>query len=128
MKSSTNKNVKEHRRKAEFCPFCGTLLTELIETKRGGCAFCFDVFENDIENEIVRVFDEYEYKGKVPGKAQALVPVYKTSAIAVSKLSLKEAKKRLLNIAIKEERYEDAAILRDEIKELEKSGVSEDYE
>ena len=102
-----------------ICPFCGTVKSEMLGNIKAGCAFCYEVFSKEIELIRKRKFGDFPYTGKVPGSTQALVPVYKTSAITISSLSLKEAKKRLLDIAIKEERFEDAAVLRDEIKELE---------
>ncbi|MBP3322995.1 MAG: UvrB/UvrC motif-containing protein [Clostridia bacterium] len=110
-----------------ICPFCGTVKEDIKINKKTGCAFCFEVFSDIIEEEIKRKLGHVTYKGRVHGKNQALVPVYRNNAIAVSSLSLNEAKKRLLEIAVKEERYEDAAILRDEIKELEKRDKRDDY-
>ena len=83
--------------------------------------------KEEAEKYIKAKFGTTEYKGKVPGEAQALVPVYRSSAIAVSGLTLLEAKKRMLSIAVKEERFEDAAKIRDEIKELEKRRLSDEY-
>ena len=103
----------------KICPFCGALKSDIVDNKKAGCAFCYEVFAEEIELVRRRKYGEFPYKGKVPGLTQALVPVYKTSTITISSLSIKEAKKRLLDIAIKEERFEDAAVLRDEIKELE---------
>ena len=113
-----NDNV-EYSENYRICPFCGTLKSEIIDKKNAGCAFCYEVFRNEINLVRRQKCGDFPYKGKVPGVMQALVPVYKTSAITISSLSLKESKKRLLDIAIREERYEDAAVLRDEIKELE---------
>ena len=111
-----------------ICPFCGTVKNEITENKKAGCAFCYEIFAEEIELMRKQKYGDFPYKGKVPGAMQALVPVYKTSAIAISSLSLKEAKKRLLDIAVREERFEDAAVLRDEIRELENRRRAENNE
>ena len=129
MKSKSVKNISTNFDDTQrICPFCGTSYNEIKSENKAGCGFCYDIFNEDIKELIDSKTVNNSYKGKIPGKAQALVPVYKSSAITISSLSLKESKKRLLDIAIREQRFEDAAILRDEIKMLENKRRAEDYE
>lgn len=123
--SSINTDYDNEYKRVGICPFCGTTQSDINISKKAGCAFCYEIFDTIAESVTEEKFGSVVYKGKVPGKAQAMVPVYKSNAITVSPLSIREAKKRLLDLAIKEERFEDAAILRDEIKEIDKRSRGE---
>ena len=75
------------------CDSCGSTFEDIIDTGRYGCPNCYDVFEDRMD------------------------PILKKLQGAQSKMdTLQEELKK----AIKEERYEDAAKIRDEIKKLSK--------
>ncbi len=101
--------------KPQTCNSCGTTILEIRETGKLGCPDCYKCFYDKILPGIEKIHGKVENRGKRPGK-KALMVSEKTE------LSVKnpvEDKRRLLNKAIKEERFEDAAVLRDEIKKLE---------
>ena len=71
-----------------------------------GCSDCYDVFSQDVEKILSRIQPDINHKGKIAGvKGEQIQKANKIK-------DLKEKLKR----AVLEERYEEAAKLRDEIK------------
>ena len=97
------------------CSNCGTSLAEFKKTGFAGCAKCYEVFEKDVENVLSRIQPATTHKGKMAGPRGEEI----TRANEI-----KELKERLRE-AVMEERYEDAAKLRDSIKELESKNGGE---
>lgn len=102
----------------EQCPCCGATLREITKTGKVGCMQCYETFYDKLIPMIQRIHGTTVHKGKSPGKS-AMVIQNNKSGIAVSDTSELEQKKLQLKNAIEEQRFEDAAKLRDEIKELE---------
>jgi len=92
----------------KVCPNCLLTLTELKRTGLLGCQKCYEVFEDEIEELALR------FHGVSSHLLKSIVDVN------FPKPDILELKKRL-EIAIKLERYEEAAKLRDEIRRLEKN-------
>lgn len=111
-KSFFGENVPEQKR----CPACGASLQEIISSGKVGCSQCYSVFYDKLMPSIQRIHGTALHKGKVPGKAAQLVPQVKAEMTVPKPLDQKRA---LLNKAIQEQRFEDAAVIRDEIKRLE---------
>lgn len=93
------------------CPKCGTTLTDLKENETAGCAECYTTFRNQIDTILADHTDITIHRGKFPEKLKA----YK--AILIDK----EVLKRKLSEAVQREEYERAALLRDQIQELEQN-------
>ena len=70
---------------------------------------------------IQRIHGTAQHKGKVPGSSALRVTDPNNKIVAVEETPLEE-KKRLLKQAIETQDFERAAVLRDEIKELEQHG------
>ena len=71
-----------------------------------GCSDCYDVFSQDVEKILSRIQPDINHKGKIAGvKGEQIQKANKIK-------DLIEKLKR----AVLEERYEEAAKLRDEIK------------
>lgn len=100
------------------CPECGFTRAHLKKIGRLGCPECYHTFAADLENMLRAMHKGTRHIGKVPGKS---APAVATSARA-PKMSVKKRLAELkdsIDRAVAEERYEDAARLRDEMREME---------
>ena len=119
------------------CENCGTTYDEFIDTGKFGCSHCYDIFADGLDNVLKNIHGSARHVGrrsnlsledrktveedvqKVKGKKTTEVEKNKENA---KQNNSKEEKIKQLNAdlkkAIKEERYEDAAKIRDEIKKL----------
>ncbi len=91
------------------CPQCGMSLAEFRSKGRLGCPKDYEVFRAHLEPLLLRVHNAKEHRGRVPGLSD-------TQRARMAQISDLRAK---LEVAIREEAYESAARLRDEIQELE---------
>lgn len=92
----------------DACPTCGTTAEELRKSGRVGCANCYQVFSEGLDSLLRAMHKGTRHKGRVPDHL-------------VERMSLRERKRRLdeeMDKAVREERFEDAAKLRDEINAL----------
>ncbi len=109
------------------CDNCGMTYDEFMKDGKFGCSNCYNIFDSKIEPILKRIHGESKYlgrKGKLPKMSENITeedePHYSTSKAEPNNESdITELKKELKKL-IKEERYEEAAVLRDKIKELEK--------
>ena len=107
---NTSKKISEIEK--IVCENCGFTYKDFKNSGKLGCENCYEVFKTQIRPVIKRVHGDLEHIGKIPKKSGAEVLKNKT----VKKLKID------LQKAIIEEEYEKAAIIRDEIKAVEKSG------
>ena len=123
--------VKE---KNKECNNCGELYKELKKTRLLGCEECYDVFQNRLDPILKNLQGSVKHVGRRPLNIEEKIEnkeVNKDVKVESNKeeKQTKENKKenelmklqKDLNKAIEEERYEDAAVIRDEIKKLEKN-------
>ena len=108
-------------REGRRCPACGMTLEEYRRTGLVGCAECYHTFRGQLLPIIQRIHGTAQHKGKVPGSSALRVTDTNNKIVAVEETPLEE-KKRLLKQAIEVQDFERAAVLRDEIKELEQHG------
>jgi protein arginine kinase activator len=101
--------VKEAVLHQRACSTCGTLLSEVVEGHRVGCARCYESFGSQIESILYGLHRALRHKGKA-------FRVDDTRARVRSDL---ETKRALLRTVLDAENYEEAAALRDEIRCLE---------
>ena len=110
------------------CTNCGEEYDNFIKTGLLGCPECYDSFENKIDpilkklqgntRHVGRGINNENQKNRISiNKNQDTENVAKTEKTVEEKI---EELQEQLKIAIKEERYEDAAKLRDEIKNMKK--------
>lgn len=96
------------------CPHCGMTYLDFKSSGRFGCAEDYDIFKNGIEQLIEKIHGTTQHKGKVPSH--------------ISKTIIKESELRILQRElerlVKEEKFEEAAQVRDKIKEFRKSKLS----
>ncbi len=104
------------------CNQCGYTFDDIISTGKLGCGNCYDVFEEKLDNIIKKIQGSNRHVGRI-GKITEN-KIEKTSTTENEKSNSNKSKieelKENLKLAVKEERYEDAAKIRDEIKKLEK--------
>lgn len=100
---------------AAHCRTCGSTLNDIKRSGKVGCADCYDTFFSELIPTIRSVHGNTEHRGKRPASvgdaAQTAAPDTGADQIVRLKEELKQA--------IKNENFERAAQLRDEIKGLE---------
>ena len=99
----------EALRTQRTCTTCGTLLSDVLEQVRGGCTACYEVFGSEIESMLEGLHTAVRHKGRVPHLDD-------TRARLRAEL---QSKRALLRSVLRAEKYEEAALLRDEIRGLE---------
>ena len=91
------------------CPVCGFTQADFKKTGRLGCSACWDTFEAGLGSLLKAMHKGDHHIGKVPVKAMH------TLALSGQVRDLSEQ----LAQAVREEKYEDAARIRDEMRALE---------
>ena len=100
----------------DVCRTCGTTIKDFRKSAKLGCADCYNVFNREIENYLENTAGQVQHVGKLPEKVGTL------KKLLVDKESLREK----LESAINQENYEQAAVLRDRIRIIEKRAGVED--
>ena len=116
------------------CKTCGTTYEEFINDGNFGCEDCYQTFKEPIDRLLKKLHGTSTHLGRKPGvEAKPIVDkvstkdekgkVGKENKKADSKKEESKEEKiarleRELDKAIKDERYEDAAKIRDELKEM----------
>ena len=103
------------------CPVCGASFEDIARSGKIGCAQCYQTFRGQLLPMIQRIHGAAQHKGKVPGGSALRVTDPNNQIVAVEESPLDE-KKRLLQQAVDAQDFERAAVLRDEIKEMEQHG------
>lgn len=91
------------------CPVCGFTQSDFKKTGRLGCSACYDTFADALGTLLKGMHKGLRHTGKMPAKLS------RRFAMADRVKSLETE----LRQAVKDEKYEDAARLRDEIQKLE---------
>jgi protein arginine kinase activator len=99
--------------KAIGCSTCSTNLQSIIDAGEVGCSQCYDTFSTHIDSILEGMHEGLAHTGKIPRQ---------DNLRAKTRADL-QTKRALLKTSLTVERYEEAAVLRDEIKELE-AGLS----
>lgn len=92
-----------------ICPSCGLSENELRRNGKPGCRECYHTFSDIVERMLKKLHMSCEYKGKIPEGA--------SESISVSRKI--EKMKEQMQRAVEEQNYEEAAKLRDAIRQLE---------
>ncbi len=106
------------------CEQCHMSYDDFVNSGKFGCSNCYETFSKKIDPLLKKLHGANRHVGRgIKGyvsnnKTKKVVPTIKKSE-EVKTTKLDELKNNL-KIAIQEERYEDAAKIRDEIKKLEK--------
>lgn len=103
-----------HQNPARRCPKCAITWDRLRQDGRAGCAQCYETFAAELGEVMQRMQHGIKHSGKHPRAAgkrirhQELVRVKNSNRLEMLNTRLQEA--------VAEERYEEAAKLRDQIK------------
>lgn len=100
------------------CDKCGTSFDEIRRNKKFGCAECYKKFRRRLGPMIEQIHGTTKHKGKRPGSSALRVQESNNTLVPVEKNELITLKGKLQK-AIVSENFEEAAVLRDRIKELE---------
>lgn len=103
-----------NKKSGPACPDCGMTLDEFRKKGRLGCARDYEIFKAQIVDILERVHGARRHVGRIPGGTMSAVD---------GQHRLIELRRELEN-AIRDEAYERAAHLRDEIKALEGPSAS----
>lgn len=106
------------------CPGCGASFRQISQSGKIGCAECYDTFRSQLIPVIERIHGSAKHKGKVPGGYALRVQEEHRQLMNVpeKKLSELDEKKLQLKKAVEAQDFEQAAVLRDQIKEMESNG------
>jgi len=91
------------------CPNCGMRFIDIRQVGKLGCSECYKVYEQELEAPLRRIHGNSQHLGKIPVRGGEKVLIRKQ--IEVLKNKLQEA--------VKEEKYEKAAEIRDQVKQME---------
>ena len=93
----------------DVCDNCGMSFNEFRENGKFGCSNCISTFRNRLMPAIKNIQGYDVHTGKIPKKAGGKYKV---------QMDIEKLKKEL-KTKIEEEKYEDAAVIRDKIREME---------
>ncbi len=94
------------------CTYCGTTFNDIANSGRVGCAHCYDRFEDKLAPSIEKLHGRVKHIGKSVSYTE------ESEAENEKKPSKLETLKEELKKAVQEQRFEDAAVLRDKINAL----------
>ncbi|MFP4698526.1 MAG: UvrB/UvrC motif-containing protein [Eubacteriales bacterium] len=94
------------------CPVCHMTYKTFRKTGKFGCANCYETFGLYLPPILKRIHGNYVHTGKMPKNAKKQIVV---------KRKIEDLRYKLKK-AVQKEEFEEAARLRDEIRELEKKG------
>ncbi len=105
----------EEKRSSVKCPECGITYEEFGKTGRLGCSFCYDAFSKMLLPLIKRVQRSTHHMGKKPAKVGP-----RTRTLQDLRLLQERLRK-----TVQSEAFEEAAKIRDEIRQLEEKSKKE---
>ncbi|MGA8943390.1 MAG: UvrB/UvrC motif-containing protein [Thermoactinomyces sp.] len=91
------------------CPTCGLTYTQFSKVGRFGCGDCYYTFRNRLEPLLRRVHGHSAHDGKIPTRAKGELKLQKKI----------EQLRELLAQKVEAEEFEEAARLRDQIRDLQ---------
>ncbi len=107
-----NEKLAERNENTEKkCPVCGTTFKEFAKSGMAGCPSCYDTFADELRPTIGKVHGHTSHIGKAPLR-------YKEKLDTKKRIAELESEQQN---AVKNEDYERAAEIRDELKELRSS-------
>ena len=101
------------------CDSCGFTFNDIINTGRYGCPNCYETFEDRMDPILKKLQGDNRHKGRLGKISDNNIKFEKDKKDEKNKKENKVEKlEKDLKQAIKEERYEDAAKIRDELKKF----------
>lgn len=115
------------------CPNCGLTLKDFYKNKRLGCSYCYEAFREEIlkylskDGKTLENKSYFNHNNNNLDKKMSLLDSENSNSSSINEKDLLIRQKKLeLEAAIKDEYYEKAAYLRDEIKALKEEGENID--
>lgn len=102
-----------HDTERTVCPLCGMTLAEFTHKGRMGCGKCYETFRHQAKTMLQKI-----HGTSVHTEEKVQTEISKKESPQKEKSEL-EILKEKLSRAIAEEKYEEAAVIRDEIKSKE---------
>ena len=99
------------QRQEEACPNCGMTFSQITQAGKLGCSACYEKFGPQLEPLLRRIHGGGQHVGKVPARQGAALR---------EKLELAKLKEKL-QILIRQEKFEEAVFVRDQIRDLERN-------
>lgn len=106
--------IKENKQK---CNKCGMTFEEFTNIGKFGCDECYNVFSSKIDTMLKNIHGDNRHVGRI-GKISAKNNINDTQKDTTKNNKVDELKEKLRQL-VKEEKYEEAAKVRDEIKKEE---------
>ena len=113
--------------RADACPGCGLQLHQFKSNGRLGCPRCYETFREELVPLLQRVHEAASHRGRLPGQTPATGTTPPLDEVSVTQQSRSDLR-RLLEEAIHNEHYEEAARLRDELRQAESREASSEGE
>jgi protein arginine kinase activator len=104
------------------CPKCGMVYDDFKKLGRLGCGECYTVFNDSLIPLIKRIHGSVEHYGKTPVNMTTAPKPKKSEPAKKKKVDKLEDLKEKLQRAVQMEEFEEAAQIRDKIREFEKKG------
>jgi len=100
------------QRKVDACPGCGMTAQEFRTKGRLGCPRCYEAFRQELVPLLRRIHEADVHRGRLPGVLASAPPPRDDQDLALLRKRLEDA--------VRGERYEEAARLRDDLRRLER--------
>ena len=110
------------------CPKCGLTYDEFAKKGKFGCGECYNTFASRIESVLKNLHGSAKHRGRAPKgliEGQSTKELKNNNIVQSKTREVDDTDKKIeklnndIKLAIKEERYEDAAKIRDEIKKIQ---------
>lgn len=98
------------------CSCCNASFSDIAESGKVGCSECYKTFYEQLLPYLKRVHGSTKHAGKIPNKAPLMVTPAKET---VESLRMK------LNELVRNEQFEEAAVIRDKIRKIEEEKGNE---
>ncbi len=114
LKGMGEKTTQSKSSRGTICPNCGFSQGDFKKTGRMGCSQCYQVFEAGVEGLLNAMHKGTDHIGKTPGGK----PVGQGLAVKIEDLQ------KQLAASIENENYEEAARIRDQLRQMESENVA----
>ncbi len=99
------------------CEYCGSTFNDIVKNGLVGCAHCYDKFSDKLEDSIQKIHGKTSHIGKNISYTEEAESTEEEKPKEEAKDELTDLQDQL-KTAIEEQRFEDAAVLRDKIKDI----------
>ena len=107
-----------------ICSVCGLSFNDFQKTGKLGCAQCYIDFKQELEPLLRRIHGRNRHAGRIPQRIPAAIE----DKEKVNKQEEVTKLRKEMEKAVLEENFEEAALLRDKIKIVEKKEEEMDHE